>query len=367
MERAAGGPITSEGPTTRAEGDHLSRLVDGVDAGGPTSEHSERSAMKAIVCEQYGLENMRLREIDKPAVDADRVLVRVRASSVNPADLHGINGGMLLRVMSRAVRRPRTPIPGSDVAGTVEAVGENVTELQVGDEVFGTSPKSWAESTVGKNLVPKPGNVTFEQAGSVGIAGITALQGLRDKGQMREGETVLINGAAGGVGTFAVQIAKAFGGKVTGVCSGANVELVRSLGADHVTDYTREDFAKAGQAYDLVFDLVGNRSLSDLRRVLKPEGVLVLAGGGHYKGHGARIGRSLLLIGRAVVLNRFVSQRLVTFIAQINKPDLLVLKDLMESGKVKPVIDRSYPLAEAARAVEYLQGGHARGKVVISV
>lgn len=324
--------------------------------------------MKAIVCDQYGpLEMLKVQEIDKPAVDADGVLVHVRAASINPVDLHLIKGELMIRLMA-GLRKPKRPIPCSDVAGVVEAVGENVTDFRPGDEVFGSCAGSLAEYVRGgKNLVPKPANITFEQAGGIGIAGITALQGLRDKGQVRPGQKVLINGAAGGVGTFAVQIAKALGAEVTGVCSTGNVEMVRSLGADHVIDYTQEDFAKSGQRYDCVFDLVGNRSLSDLRRVLQPKGTLSMSGGAHDRGHGGRKLKPLVLMVQGLVLTRFVSQKLVPFIAKMNKEDLTALKELIETGKLTPVVGRTYPLVETNKAFRYLEGGHARGKVVITM
>jgi NADPH:quinone reductase-like Zn-dependent oxidoreductase len=334
----------------------------------PTGTPDGTSTMQAIVCDQYGPpEKLKLREIAGPVVDADRVLVHILAASINPVDLHTMKGGLLMRPMS-GLRKPKRRVPGVDVAGVVEAVGENVTDLRPGDEVFGTFGGSLAEYGLGgKNLVPKPSDLTFEQAAAIPVAGVTALQGLRDKGQLQPGQKVLINGAAGGVGTFAVQIARAFGAHVTGVCSTRNADLVRSIGADEVIDYTREDFAQSGQRYDLVFDLVGNRSLSDLRRVSKPEGIVVLSGGGHDRGHGGRGLRPLVLMVESLVLSRFVSQKMLAFLATINKPDLLVLKEMAEAGKITPVIDRTYPLSEAADALRYLQAGHARGKVVITV
>jgi NADPH:quinone reductase-like Zn-dependent oxidoreductase len=329
----------------------------------------EENGMKAIVADKYGaVDGLKVEEVDKPQVDADRVLLRVHASSVNPADLHSVKGGFIIRLTS-GLTKPKQRVPGSDVSGVVEAVGANVTEFRVGDEVFGGCPASLAEYALGgKNLVPKPANISFEQAGSVGVAGLTALQGLRDKAQLRPGQTVLINGAAGGVGTFAVQIAKAFGGEVTGVCSSANVELVQSLGADHVIDYTKQDFSRTGQLYDVVFDLVGNRSLTDLRRSLKPDGILVPVGGAHDRGHGARgLLAPLRLMGRAVLLGRLGKLKVAAFIANFNKQDLNTLRDLIEAGKVNPVIDRTYPLSETPEAMRYLASGHARGKVAITM
>jgi NADPH:quinone reductase-like Zn-dependent oxidoreductase len=323
--------------------------------------------MKAIMNERYGPPSaLQLREIDRPSVDADRALIQVRAASINPTDLHNVEGGPVIQLMNRS-RRPLRPVPGGDVAGVVVEAGENVTHLRPGDEVFGTCAGSLAEYALGgKNLAPKPVNLTFEQAASLPIAGLTALQGLRDKGQLKSGQSVLINGAAGGVGTFAVQIAKAIGAEVAAVCSTQNVEMVRSIGADRVIDYTCEDFSCGGQQYDLVFDLVGNRSLSALRRVTKPDGILLLSGGGHHKGHG-NILRPMSLVFRGKLRSRFASPKVVFFIAQINRPDLIALKDLVEAGKVTPVIDHTYPLRDAPEALRYLKTGHARGKLVVSI
>jgi NADPH:quinone reductase-like Zn-dependent oxidoreductase len=325
--------------------------------------------MRAIVASQYGPpERLLLQEVEKPAVDPDRVLVRVLAASINPADLHTFTGALLTRP-SAGLRRPKKPVPGADVAGVVEAVGENVTDFRPGDEVFGTCAGSLAEYALGgKNLVPKPSGLGFEQAAAMPIAGITALQGLRDKARLQPGQTVLINGAAGGVGTFMVQLAKAFGGEVTAVCSTRNLDLVRSLGADHVVDYTREDFARSGERYDLVVDTVGNRSLADLRRVTKPDGILMPIGGAHDRGHGARgLLRPLLTIAKVQVMSRFVSQKLVWYIAGMDKGDLLTLAELAQAGKLTPAIDRTYPLSRAPEAFRYLQTGHARAKIVITV
>jgi NADPH:quinone reductase-like Zn-dependent oxidoreductase len=247
----------------------------------------------------------------------------------------------------------------------VEAVGGNVTQLQLGDEVFGMSIRTLAEYVCvsDQGVVPKPANLTFEQAAAVPVAAITALQGLRDKGRIKPGQKVLVNGASGGVGTFAVQIAKSFGAEVTGVCSTQNVDLVRSIGADHVIDYTQEDFTRNGQRYDLIFDSAGYRSLSDCRRVLGPDGILVIVGIGDGRS-------SLRIVARllnALLVSRFGRQKLVPLMAKRNKDDLIVLKELIEAGKVTPVIDRSYPLSEVPEAIRYLEEGHARGKVVITV
>jgi NADPH:quinone reductase and related Zn-dependent oxidoreductases len=268
----------------------------------------------------------------------------------------------LVRTKS-GLRKPKVTRLGVDVAGQVEAVGKNVTQFQPGDEVFGACKGAFAEYVCASEgaLVLKPANVTFEQAAAVPVAAVSALQGLRDKGQIQRGQKVLINGAAGGVGTFAVQIAKVFGADVTGVCSTSNVDMVRSIGAHHVMDYTQQDFTKSGQRYDLIFDSVGNHSLSDCRRALTTEGTLVLVGGPD-KG---RWLAPLTGVLTAVVLSRFVSQKLLPFLAHLSKDDLIVLRELLEAGKVAPVIDRSYPLSDVPEAIRYLEKGHARGKVVI--
>jgi NADPH:quinone reductase-like Zn-dependent oxidoreductase len=321
--------------------------------------------VKAIVNNEYGSpDDLKLQEIDKPVLPSDGVLVRVRAASVNPYDWHLIRGLPYLVRISEGLRRPKRGVPGVDVSGHVEAVGDDVTQFQPGDEVFGSRGGAFAEYVCGreKSFVPKPAGLTFEQAATVGVAGCTALQAVRDRGQIELGHTVLINGAAGGVGTFAVQIAKALGAEVTGVCSTRNVDMVRSIGANQVVDYTQEDFTRRGQRYDLIVDAVGNRSLSDLRRALTPKGTLVIVGGGSGRWLGP-----LALPLRALVLSRFVGQRLLFFVATISKDHLVVLKDLIAAGKVTPVIDRTYPLSEAPEAIRYLEAGHARGKVVITV
>lgn len=315
--------------------------------------------MKRIVQDTFGSPDvLRLEEVDAPAVGAHDVLVRVRAASVNPADWHAMRGSPWMARPMFGILKPKQCTPGIDLAGVVEAVGENVTDFRPGDEIFGAKNGSLAELVVGgKNFVPKPASLTFEQAGAIAIAGCTALQALRDKGSLEAGQHVLINGAAGGVGTFAVQIAKAMGARVTGVCSTRNVELVRSLGADEVVDYTTDDFASTGVRYDLVIDLVGNRSTADLRRALTPKGTAILIGGN---------GKLHEMLAPLVV-GRFVSQRIVTFIAKINKDDLVALGELAEAGKLTPVIDRTYPLEEAAEAIRYLETGHVRGKVVVTI
>jgi NADPH:quinone reductase-like Zn-dependent oxidoreductase len=324
--------------------------------------------MKAIVhCEYGGPEVLKLVDVEKPTPTDNQVLVRVRAASVNPLDL-SIRGLWLLRPMS-GMRKPKDTRLGVDYAGTVEAVGKNVTNFKPGDEVFGGKNGAIAEHVcvlADRSVVLKPANITFEQAASVPVAAITALQGLRAKGKIRAGQKVLINGASGGVGTFAVQIAKSFGTEVTGVCSTRNVDLVRSIGADHVIDHTREDFTKTDQRYDLIFDLVGNHSFSERRRILNPNGICVMAGVG---GAGWHDDFATRLLGEldGYVRSRFVSQKFIAYIAQFNKKDMMVLADLMQSGKVTPVIDRTYKLNETADALRYLEQGHARGKVVITL
>ncbi len=330
----------------------------------PLTDAPARSrTMTAIVQRGYGPDVLRLEDVEKPEVGDDGVLVRVRASSVNPADSYTIRGLPLLvrLVMDRG--RPVRDVPGSDVAGVVEAVGRDVTEFRPGDAVFGARHGAWAEYVrVGaKNvLVAKPANITFEQAGAVGIAGTTALQALRDKGRIKAGDRVLIDGASGGVGTFAVQIAKAFGAHVTAVCGAKNVDMVRALGADLVIDRDREDLLRDGR-YDLVVDVGGSRSLRTLRRMRTPTGMLVVVG--------APKTGWIRLFARVitVVLWSRVSDRMLMFVAKLNKEDFTVLKELMETGKLRPVVDRTYPLSEAAEAVRYQTGWHARAKVVITV
>jgi len=327
-----------------------------------------KNPMKAILhCEYGGPEVLKVEDVEKPVPNDNQLLVRVRAASVNPLDLT-IRGPWLLRPLF-GMRKPKETRLGVDYAGTVEALGKNVTQFKPGDEVFGGRNGAIAEYVcvlADRGVVAKPGNMTFEQAAAVPVAAITALQGLRDKGKIQAGQKVLINGASGGVGTFAVQIAKSFGTEVTGVCSTRNVDLVRSIGADHVIDYTKEDFTKTDQRYDLIFDLVGNHSFSERRRILNPNGICVMAGVG---GAGWHDGMGMRLAGElnAYVRSRFVSQKFIAYIAQFNKKDMMVLADLMRSGKVTPVIDRTYKLNEAADALRYLEQGHARGKVVITV
>ena len=327
----------------------------------------EEPTMKAIVQDKYGSPDvLQLREIDKPAVGDDEVLVRVHAAGVDQGVWHLMAGlPYLLRVAGFGLRAPKNPVRGRTLAGRVEAVGENVTRFQPGDEVFGTCRGSFAEYACARadRLAPKPANLTFEQAAAVPISGCAALQAVRDPGKVRPGQHVLIIGAGGGVGTFAVQLAKAFGAEVTGVCSTTKTDLVRSIGADHVIDYTREDFADGRNRYDVILDIAGNRSLSHLRRALAPEGTLVIVGG---EGGGRWLGgidRQL----RAHLLSPFVRQKLGTWISTERKEDLEALRELLEAGKVTPVIDRTFPLSEAPEAIRYLRTGQAHGKVVITV
>jgi NADPH:quinone reductase-like Zn-dependent oxidoreductase len=324
--------------------------------------------MKAIThCEYGGPEVLKVEEIEKPVPNDNQVLVKVRAASLNPLDLT-IRGPLLLRPLF-GLRKPKDTRLGVDYSGTVEAVGKNVTNFKPGDEVFGGKNGAIAEYVcvlADRAVVLKPANMTFEQAASVPVAAITALQGLRDRGHIQSGQKVLINGASGGVGTFAVQIAKSFGTEVTGVCSTRNVDLVQSIGADHVIDYTKEDFTKTDQRYDIIYDLVGNHSFSERRRILGPNGICVMAGIG---GAGWHEGFATRLLGElnGYLRSRFVSQKFVAYIAQFNKADMSVLADLLQTGKMTPVIDKTYKLNETADALRYLETGHARGKVVISL
>jgi NADPH:quinone reductase-like Zn-dependent oxidoreductase len=324
--------------------------------------------MKAIThCEYGGPEVLKVEEIEKPVPNDNQVLVKVRANSVNPLDLT-IRGPLLLRPLF-GLRKPKDTRLGVDYSGTVEAVGKNVTSFKPGDEVFGGKNGAIAEylcALADRAVVLKPASMTFDQAAAVPVAAITALQGLRDKGKIQSGQKVLINGASGGVGTFAVQIAKSFGTEVTGVCSTRNVDLVRSIGADHVIDYTKEDFTKTDQRYDLIFDLVGNHSFSERRRILNPNGICVMAGLG---GAGWHEGFATRLLGElnGYLRSRFVSQKFIAYIAQFNKADMSILADLMQTGKITPVIDRTFRFSETADALRYLESGHARGKVVINL
>jgi NADPH:quinone reductase-like Zn-dependent oxidoreductase len=325
--------------------------------------------MKAITYCDYGeADVLRLEDLPKPVPKDDQVLVRVRAASVNPLDWHFMLGKPLFMRAMAGLRKPEDTRLGVDYSGTVEAVGKNVTRFKPGDDVFGGGDGAFAQYVVQRaegGLAPKPANVSFEQAAAVPIAGITALQSLRDRAQVHAGQKVLINGASGGVGTFAVQIAKSYGALVTGVCSGRNAEMVRALGADAVIDYTKEDFTLRPERYDVVVDNVGNRPPGELRRALTHDGTFIMVGGGGPNDH-----PWLGPMGNLATMKLtapFVSQKIGFFMAQMKKDDLQVLADLMASGKVTPVIDRKYPLSETAEAMRYLMQGHAHGKVVITV
>jgi NADPH:quinone reductase-like Zn-dependent oxidoreductase len=323
--------------------------------------------MQAIVYHRYGSPDvLELEEIPKPTPAEGQVLIRVHAVSVNPYDWHFLHGTPSFIRLFLGVRRPKSPRLGADVAGVVEAVGAKVALLKLGDAVFGAAKGSFAEyaCATASQLAVKPQEISFEQAACLPIAGTTALQGVRDKGNIQKGQTVLINGAAGGVGTFAVQIAKWLGTRVTGVCSTRNVELLRSIGADEVIDYTHEDFARSSQHYDLLFDLVGNRSLADCLGAVQPRGTYISCGGG-----GPDRSTMDLLAGllRDAVRSRFVSQKMPGLLAKINREDLAILADLVKRGTVVPIVDRTYSLRETAEAVRHVESGHVRGKVVIAV
>ena len=319
--------------------------------------------MKAVVYRNYGSPDvLACEEVAKPTPGDREVLIKVGAAAANPLDYHLMSGAYLMRLMT-GLRKPKMTIPGVDVAGEVEAVGRNVTRFQPGDAVFGAARGAFAEYVCAaeNRLALKSANLTFEQAAAIPVAGLTALQGLRDKGRLQPGQKVLINGASGGVGTFAVQVAKSLGARVTGVCSTRNLDLVRSIGADYVIDYTADDFTRSAERYDLIFDCVGNRPLSACRRVMTPGGTFLPVGvrpGGRWIG-------PLPHLVTLLVSSRFVSQKVVFFIASVSPDDLIVLTELIEAKKVTPVIDRRYRLDEAAEAIRYLRQGHARGKVVI--
>jgi NADPH:quinone reductase-like Zn-dependent oxidoreductase len=347
----------------------MSSTTTGIVAGADTEatlEEASGSTMRAVVRDRYGSADvLELRDIDKPEIGDDEVLVRVHAAGVDRGVWHVMTGlPYPIRLAGYGLRAPRNPVLGADVAGVVEAVGTDVTRFAPGDEVFGIGHGTYAEYARApeNKLAPKPANLTFEQAAVVAISGLTALQGLR-RGKVEPGRQVLIIGASGGVGTFAVQLAKAFGADVAGVCSTAKVDMVRSLGADHVIDYTLEDFAAGHQHYDAILDIGGNSSLSRLRRALAPKGTLVIVGG---ETEGRWLGGSDRQI-RALLLSRFVGQKLTTFVSSENHEDMIILKELIESGKITPVIDRAYPLTETPEAIRYMEQGHARGKIVIAV
>ena len=323
--------------------------------------------MKAITYHRYGSPDvLEFGEVDEPVVKDDEVLIGVRAASVNPRDWHFMRGLPYFMRLQFGLRGPKDGGLGSDVAGQVEAVGKNVTRFRPGDEVFAdVLTGGFAEyACVTEDLLGlKPANLTFEQAAAVPLAALTALQGLRDHGRVQPGQKVLIIGASGGVGTFAVQLGKLFGADVTGVCSTRKVDMVRSIGADHVIDYTQEDFTRSGQTYDLIFQLAGTRSPADCRRALTSKGTLLLSSG---ESGGRWIGPVDRIV-KAVVLSPFVSQRLVSFLAKPSTEDLQVMRELIEAGKVSPVIDRTYPLSDTPEAIRHLEEGHARGKIVITV
>jgi NADPH:quinone reductase-like Zn-dependent oxidoreductase len=322
--------------------------------------------MKAAVYTQYGPPNVvQIADVEKPVPKDKDVLIKVRAASVNPLDWHFMRGTPYAVRIVAGLRKPKVARLGADVAGQVEAVGRNIIQFKPGDRVFGTCKGAFAEYACAPEsaLVMKPDNVTFEQAACVPIAGLTALQGLRNNGKVQPGQTVLINGASGGVGTFAVQIAKSFGADVTGVCSTRNVDMVRSIGADRVIDYMREDFARSGQRYDLLFDCIGQHSLSVCRRVLTPKGIYVGAGGPSDRWMIGPIARLI----KSLVLSWFGSQKLGGLLTKRNKEDLTILRELVEAGKITPVIDRLYELSEVPEAIRYLEEGHARGKVVVTL
>lgn len=326
--------------------------------------------INAAVYTRYGPPDvLEIREIAKPIPDEDQVLVRVRAAALNPYDWHFMRGTpYIMRVAGTGLRRPRVPRLGVDMAGEVEAVGRNVTRFKPGDAVFGMCEGALAEYVcvrADRAVVLRPGNATFEQAAGIPIAGLTALQALRDTGKVRPGQTVLINGASGGVGTFAVQIARSFGAVVSGVCGTRNVEMVRALGADEVIDYTKTDFTRSGRRFDLILDCVGSQPLLPFRRALNPHGLCILIGGGG-PNDGLWLG-PLTRPVKAILLSPFASGKFSFFMAGRSTGDLNVLRELIEAGKVTPVVDRTYPLREIREAVRYLEQGHARGKVIVTM
>jgi len=320
--------------------------------------------MKAMVITKYGSPDvLQFEEVEKPTPKDNQVLVKVQAASANPLDWHGIRGKpFIARLMGTGLLRPKSSKVGADVAGRVEAVGKDVTQFKPGDEVFGGCNGSFAEYACAREdrVALKPANLSFEEVAAVPVAAYTALQGLRDKGHIQPGQKVLVNGASGGVGTFAVQIAKSFGAEVTGVCSTRNLDMLRKIGADHVIDYTQEDFTKNGQRYDLILDAVGNHSVSDYKRALNPEGVCVVVG---FSGMSYMIQH--MIVGSFA--SKTGSKKISMMLTKPNKEDLIFMKQLLEDGKVVPVIDRRYPLSEVPEAIRYLEAGHAQGKVIITV
>jgi NADPH:quinone reductase-like Zn-dependent oxidoreductase len=326
---------------------------------------ARKESMKAIVQDKYGSPDvLQLRDIDRPVVKDDEVLIRVHAAAVNIGDWHLVSGIPYVMRLGVGLRKPKREIPGLDIAGRVDAVGMNVSQLRPGDEVFGWCRGAFAEFACATEdqLLPKPANLTFEQSAAVGDSAFTALDAVRDQGKVQPGHRVLINGAAGGVGTFAVQIAKSLGANVTGVCSARNVDLVRSIGADQVVDYTHEDFTETEERYDVMLDLIGSRSLSDCRRALTPRGTYVLVGVADL---GRWFGLSRQI--KALLLSPFVRQRIRLFLVKHNREDLAVLKDLVEAGKIAPVIDTRYALSDVPEALWHQGNGHTQGKIVITV
>ncbi|HET6892403.1 MAG TPA: NAD(P)-dependent alcohol dehydrogenase [Pyrinomonadaceae bacterium] len=322
--------------------------------------------MKAIVYHEYGSADvLKYEEVEKPVPKDDEVLIKVRAASVNPFDWRLMEGKPPFLRIFLGLRKPKQGRPGVDVAGEVEAVGRNVTQFKPGDQVFGACEGAFAEyvCTAASKIAMKPDNLTFEQAASVNVAGLTALQGLRNKGKIQPGNKVLINGAAGGVGTFAVQIAKWFGAHVTGVCSTRNIEMVQSIGADEVIDYTKNDFTTSNQHYDLILDCVGNHSFSECRRILSPNGTFVMVGAPH----DPSTMDFLAPIIKALLLSLFGSQKAVMFIGKPSQEDLTLMGELIATGKITPVIEKSYTFNEASDAVRHVEEGHARGKVIITL
>jgi len=326
----------------------------------------QKPTMRAVVYGKYGLDALELRDVDKPVLEDHQLLIRVHASSVNPAEWYGVTGPFFARLFGGGLRKPKSAAVGADLAGRVEAVGKDVKEFRPGDEVFGTAAGSWAEYAAAREarLVRKPANISFEEAAAVPIAALTALQALRDKGRVQPGQKVLINGASGGVGTYAVQLAKVLGADVTAVCSTRNVDVARSLGADRVVDYTKEDFTQLGERHDLMLDIAGSRPFRQFRRVLTPEATVVVVGAKFPSNGGIGplshvLGTLLASLGR--------SQTAKFFVAKINKEDLGFLGELLEAGKVRSVIDRRFELSQAPDALRYLGEGHARGKVIITM
>jgi NADPH:quinone reductase-like Zn-dependent oxidoreductase len=344
--------MSKEGEMSAMTIDRDTTMAEGVDT------------MKAIVAERYGRPDvLELRDVEKPTIEDDQVLVRVHASSVNPVEWYGVTGPLFAR--GGGLRRPASAAVGADLAGRVEAVGGAVTSFAPGDEVFGTGSGAWADLAVAREsrLAPKPAGVSFEDAAAMPIAGITALQALRDHGQVEAGQKVLINGASGGVGTYAVQLAKCLGADVTAVCSTGNIEQARSLGANRVVDYTREDFTRSGIRHDLLLDIAGSRPVRALRRVLTPEATMVLVGGRMtYRGFGP-----LPHLGATLVSSKLRRQRVRFFVAKVNTEDLAFLGSLLEAGTMRSVIERTYSLDEAPGALAHLGEGHARGKLVITM